>query len=120
MSNHFISLADARTMTTLYLSKKEDILDPQYRGQDILLNSEQFDRDGFDVILGRSAAKGLRFYLGMDPSLQVRIIAVATDENGMDILPPEGTAANPAGGGYLLEYGIKCPPTCPPPPGGLE
>ncbi len=40
MSNHFISLADARTMTTLYLSKKEDILDLQYKGQDILLNSD--------------------------------------------------------------------------------
>ncbi|MEJ0106063.1 MAG: hypothetical protein WDO19_27470 [Bacteroidota bacterium] len=72
------------------------------------------------MLLGRAAAKGLRFYFGMDPGLQVSIIVVATDEDGMDILPAEGTAANPPGGGYLLEYGIKCPPTCPPSPGNLE
>ncbi|MGC4038369.1 MAG: hypothetical protein QM764_20565 [Chitinophagaceae bacterium] len=113
MSNHFISLEDAKTMTSLYLTKKEDILDPAYRGQDILFNSETFDRDAFDVILGRTGAKGIRIYLGMDPSYQVRAIAVATDNSGHDILPAAGT---PASAGYIVEVGVKCPPQCPPPP----
>ncbi|MCW3116228.1 MAG: hypothetical protein JWM28_310 [Chitinophagaceae bacterium] len=113
MSNHFITLGQAITMTTLYRSEREAILIPEMRGKDILFISETFDRDAFDALLAETGAVGLRFYLGMEVDEQVRIIAVAIDENGRDILPDKTTLIEPSGGGKIVEIGIKCPPTCP-------
>ena len=116
MSTHFITMPQALAMTALYRSKKEDILDPAYREKDILFISETFDREAFDTLLSETGAAGLRFYLGMDENLQVRIIVVATDTNGNEILPDATTLVEPAGGAKIAEVGIRCPPTCPPPP----
>jgi hypothetical protein len=114
MSNHFISFEDAKDMTALYRSKKEDILDPTYQNKGILCLSESFDGNSFNVLLSQTAATGLRFYFGMSTDLQIHIIAVATDASGNDIIPAVVGANGMTG---LLEYGIRCPPTCPPPPG---
>lgn len=113
MSNHFITLQQATAMTTLYRAHRESMLIPEMRGRDILFISETFDRDAFDALLAETGAAGLRFYLGMEVNEQVRIIAVATDENDQDILPDAASLSEPPDGGKIVEIGIKCPPTCP-------
>jgi hypothetical protein len=120
MSNHFISLTQAVAMTTLYRSQRESILIPEMRNQDILFISETFDRAAYDELLAETGASGLRFYLGMAENNQICIIAVATDEDGKDILPDANTLIEPSGGGKIVEIGIKCPPTCPRPPSALS
>jgi hypothetical protein len=114
MSNHFISIGEAKAMTALYRSRKEDILDPAYQDKGILSLSESFDGNSFNLLLAQTGAAGLRFYFGMSTDLQIHIIAVATDASGNDIIPAAVGADGMTG---LLEYGIRCPPTCPPPPG---
>ena len=116
MSNQFISLETAVEMITLYRSEREAILLPEMRGKDILFFSESFERSTFDTLLAEPGAAGLRFYLGMTPNLWVRLIAVATDSNGNDILPAAGTAfvaTGDPGGGNIAEQGIRCPTNCP-------
>src|SRR5689334_6194141 len=110
MSDHFITLQQAEEMTTRFRANKETILAPEERGKDILFNCESFERDAFDYLLGQSGAVGLRFYLGMSEDLQIRIVAVAYDAQGYDILPATGNTAK------IAEEGVRCPPNCPPPP----
>lgn len=101
-------------MTALYRSEKNDILNPAYSDRDILCLSESFDSSGFVALLAQPGAQGLRFYYGMNENLQIHIIAVATDASGKDIIPAVTGEDDMSG---ILEYGIRCPPTCPPPPG---
>jgi len=116
MSNHFISLAQAVTMTTVFRANRESMLVTAMQGNDTLFISETFDRDAFDTLLAETGASGLRFYLGMNTNMQVCIVAVAIDENGDDILPDPVTLAEPLGGAKIAELGVHCPPLCPPPP----
>jgi len=113
--NHFISLTQAKEMTALYRAQKENILAPEYQDKDILLICETFTRDAFDALLAESDAAGIRIYFGMNTQLQVRVIAVAVNEKGQDILPDEKNA-DAAGGDKIVEEGQTCPPVCPVPP----
>ncbi|HSU29082.1 MAG TPA: hypothetical protein VLJ68_11920 [Chitinophagaceae bacterium] len=119
--DHFISLAQAKEMTARYRAEKENILAPQYQGQDILSICETFNRSIFDVILAETDCVGLRIYFGMKPDLKVKTIIVGVNSKGEDILP---SATNPAllegedgdGDGNIGQDGVPCPPSCPVPP----
>src|SRR5215467_5320686 len=86
-ANHFISLAEAQEMTSRFRTQKENVLDPAYRGRDLLTICETFNRDAFDAVLAKPACVGLRIYLGMDTDLKVKLIIVGVDANNEDILP---------------------------------
>lgn len=113
--SHFVSLAQAKEMTARYRAQKEKILAPEYQGKDILLICETYSRDAFDALLAEADAAGIRIYFGMSPELQVRVIAVAVNKEGQDLLPDETDAAA-SSGDKIVEEGQTCPPVCPVPP----
>lgn len=105
--NHFITREQAKKMTETYRREKENILNSQYQGKDILPNLETFDAAPFREVLNKPGCTSLRIYLGMNDDLKVRIIAVGVNENGEEILD---------GNNSIVEEGTPCPPYCPPPP----
>jgi hypothetical protein len=101
----FISLQKAIDMTSLYRAQKENILIPQLRNQKITPICETFDRSAFESLLAISGCVSLRFYVGMDTNQKIRLIAVAVNAAGEDIL-----AHDP----QIVEDGQRCPDICPP------
>ena len=112
-TNHFIPLPQAVAMTTLYRAEKENILMPEYRGKNILLISETFDRAAFDTLLAQSGCEKIRIYYGMEDGLKVRVLAVGVNEKDEDMLPSGDMAKD--GGDKIVEVGQPCPELCPPP-----
>ena len=101
----FITLQKAIDMTTLYRAQKENILIPQFRNQKITPICETFDRSTFETLLAVSGCVSLRFYVGMDPDKKIRLIAVAVNSSGEDILGHDA---------QIVEEGQRCPDICPP------
>lgn len=109
--NHFISLSAARTMKTLYLAEKENILDSAYRQQGILSTSETFNREPFDTVLALEGCVGLRVYFGMEESYKVKVIIVGVNEDNSDILPEEESLLENEEE-KIIEIGRPCPDFC--------
>lgn len=106
-----ISLTQAITMTGLYQSERENILDSTYKGQNILCIAETFERSYIDNLLAQSGAEGLRIYYGMDENYKVHAILVAVNDEDEDILPSAGlTEEDPDDS--IVEVGKRCPPVC--------
>ncbi|MEO6406717.1 MAG: hypothetical protein ABIY51_01910 [Ferruginibacter sp.] len=112
-SSHFISLSKAVEMTTAYRADKETILATTYQNQDILANSETFNRAALDTLLAIEGCAGIRLYNGMDENLKVHAILVGVNENNEDILPTSSLIENEEDE-YIAEDGQRCPPLCPP------
>lgn len=115
--DHLISLDKAKEMTALFRAQKENILDPDLRGQNILSICETFNRSIFDTILAETGCVALRLYFGMNPELQLRVIIVGVDENNNDILPSSAEGKDGGGtDGSIGQEGRPCPDFCPDPP----
>lgn len=110
---HFISLNQAIDMTTLYRADKEVILATDYQNQNILPNSETFNRNAFDTLLAKEGCAGLRIYYGMDENLKLHAIIVAVNAANEDILP--ALASVIVNEEDIVEEGQRCPDLCPPP-----
>ncbi len=110
---HFISLNKAIDMTTRYRADKEAILATAWQNQNILPDSETFNRTAFDTLLAKEGCAGLRIYYGMDEDLKLHAIIVAANEENEDILPVLTTVA--LTGEDIVEEGQRCPDLCPPP-----
>ncbi len=114
--SHFIPLNRAIEMTSLFRSQCENVLAPAFRNQDILPVCETFNRADIESLLAKKQCQAIRIYLGMDTSLKIRIIIVAANGNGEDILPAQSaTGSDPDNGEDIVEEGHRCPPACPPP-----
>jgi hypothetical protein len=116
MSNHLIPFEEAIAMTSLYRQERENILEQQYREQEILAVCETFDKSTVEALLSQEGCASMRIYYGMDENMKVHSILVGVDANGDDMLPPElwttprGYAENR---GALLEDAGRCPSNCP-------
>lgn len=110
---HFITLNNAVEMTGRYRSDKEAILATAYQNQNILPNSETFNRNAFDTLLATEGCAGIRIYYGMDENLKLHAILVAVNEDNEDLLPQQNslTVTDPP----IVEEGQRCPDLCPPP-----
>lgn len=104
---HSITLEQARQMTARYRNEKENLLNGNYNGRDILSNSETFDAESVRSVLNQEGCKDFRIYYGMDENMKIHLINIGVDEKGVEILEGENS---------ILETGIQCPPICPPPP----
>jgi hypothetical protein len=116
MSDHFINLPQAIEMTTRYRAKKEEILNPEYRGKNTLLLAETFDRAAFDKLLSEEGCTSIRIYFGMNVDMQVRAIFVGVNDRNEDLLPKESTltaTASTDDGNTIVEEGAPCPTICP-------
>lgn len=105
----FISLRNAAAMTAAYRADKENILDPQYRGLNILCISETFDRTQVLSMLNNTGCDAMRVYYGMDENKKVHAILVGVDADDQDMLPPQGEIGN-----FIIEEARRCPDHCPP------
>jgi len=114
MNGNFISFEQAAEMTARFVANQDTILEEQYKKKGILYRNETFDRVWFDGLLGQEKAAGLRFYNGMDENLETRLIAVAVDSEGNDIVSGGAkSAALAASSGLIAEEGQRCPTNCP-------
>ncbi|HVZ57705.1 MAG TPA: hypothetical protein VG870_13690 [Chitinophagaceae bacterium] len=112
MSN-FISLQQAIDMTTRYRNEMGQIVSPLYAGKDILPICEKFDQQAFASLLGEPGCVAVRIYLGMDPDLKIRLIAVGVNDQDQDIIPASAGAGQASTEPYIIEDGIRCPDICP-------
>ncbi|MGE9313196.1 hypothetical protein ACLOAU_16220 [Niabella sp. CJ426] len=111
--SHFISLQEAAAMTARYRSHREGVLLPQHQNQNLLALNETFDLEAVDALLAQPGCKGLRIYYGMDESLKMHAILVATDANNADIIHVSKSDDGEQEG-IILENANRCPPLCPP------
>ena len=112
---HFISLAQAIAMTSLYRAEKENILDKDSKGRNILPLCETFNRAEFDQVLSNDACVGLRFYYSMDEDLKLHMIVVGVNIENEDILPDSSEEERViAASSGIIDTGNRCPMDCPP------
>jgi hypothetical protein len=104
MAKGFITLAQAVEMTSRFRDNKASVVAPSFSGQDILANSDTFDKNGILALLEKSNCAALRLYYGMGTDLKIRPIMVAVDSNDEDIIDGDETAVDDT---------IRCPPICP-------
>jgi len=114
MSVHFITLGQAKILNERFRTKRELILDPEYKEKDVLPFCETFSRDAFDGILSQEGCKAIRFYLGMEEDDKIVMVAVGVNDADEDMLPEsEDTVIIEEN--KIIETGYRCPTTCPPP-----
>jgi hypothetical protein len=110
----FISPQQARIMMDAYRKVRESMLQPDYKGKDVLCVCETFDKNQIETILSNPVAEGLRVYYGMDTQSKVHAILCAVDINGKDIIGPLSGVTTLDDGDTTVEEGKRCPPDCPP------
>ena len=113
--SHSISLQEAEEMTARFRNNRDVVLAAAYKGENILANSESFDRAELDQLLREPDCAGLRIYYGMDEKLLVHTILVGYNSKGEDILPARVSAGAGDDNTIIMEKGIRCPDECPPP-----
>ena len=113
-NDHLISLQKAIDMTTRYRRDKETVLAPEYRSQNILPNSETFNRSAIEKLLTETSCAAVRIYYGMDETLKSHAIIVGVNELNEDILPALSSNNLAASDEPILEEGQRCPDICPP------
>ena len=101
MSNHLITLQEAKSLTQRYRDVKDAITTENYK--DCLSISETFDVDAIQMILNQPGCKGFRAYFGMKEENKVCLVFVGVDANNEDILLENS---------IIVEKGKLCPPYC--------
>ena len=117
MPTNFISLAEAKTLTTTFRNAKDSILEPQFKDRGILPVCETFPRDAFDIVLAKKGCVGLRIYFAMDPTNTVKLIVVGVNDQDQDMIPAVsgGRVDTTVVGDDIIDQGRRCPFDCPPP-----
>jgi hypothetical protein len=102
--DHFITNDKAMQLINTFRQNKEGIAGGQFKGIDKLL----FDHETFNVrdiatLLKAKGCIGLRINLGMDENKQVRLVLVAVDAKGKEIVTgtPSDIGRSGAGGGTI-------------------
>jgi len=113
--NHFISLAAAIEMTSLYRLQKDKVLQQQFVGKNILPLSETFDRAAFDAVLSQPGCVGLRIYYGMQQDLTIHALIVGVNDKNEDLIPARTNNATTTAetDDQIIELGQRCPDICP-------
>lgn len=112
--NNSISLQKAIAMTTLFRQEKDNIVNPNLAGKNILPISELFDREIFDAILVDPNCVKMRIYAGLNDGLQRKSLVVGVNAKDEDILPSDSDGRSNGGGGHIGEDALTCPPICGP------
>lgn len=112
-TTHFVTLDAAKALTTNFQSKKEQILDAAFQGQEVLPTCETFERSAFDALLAQTGVEKIRIYLGMDSSNKVKMVIAGVNSGDNDMLPQTSSTVV-SGEDILLEDGVRCPNMCPP------
>lgn len=108
-TNHFISLHEAAELTAHFRKMKDSILADGYNSADMLPTCETFEREAFDKLLARDGCTGIRIYLGMDNSNQLKLVIVGVNENKQDMVSTSDLLETEE----VIENGVRCPVECP-------
>jgi hypothetical protein len=116
MPSNFISLAEAKALTTMYRGAKEVILEPQFKGRGVLPICETFPREAFDTVLAQHGCVGLRIYFAMDQANMVKLVIVGVNDQDQDMLPDAslGRIDITIAADGIIDQGRRCPFDCPP------
>jgi hypothetical protein len=107
--NHEITLDQGVDLTKRFRQLRPTVINPIYLNDDIVANSETFDRAAIDALLAQDDCKQVRIYYGMSDDLKIHAVLVGVNSDGQDILPVGGNA------GLIMEGAVRCPTDCPPP-----
>ena len=110
--SHFIALETGRKMIAAFKKGKSLVINEKFASQNILADSESFDRKAFDALLSQPDCTAIRIHYGMDDMLKVHAIIVGVNSKGEDILP---SAASGKIENDIVEFSNRCPDLCPPP-----
>jgi hypothetical protein len=116
--SNFIMLLQFLEMKQRYAENSQQILQPAYQNQEILITSETFNGDVIMAITQVTGFAGFRIYYGMSSDLKVHAMLIATDMNGNDLLPGDSDLKYmtnnlaKGGGGVIGEEAQRCPPGC--------
>ncbi len=110
-TNHFISMKDASELTSRLRQMREQILDPNYRGMNVIPICETFDRAAFDQVLQQDGCTGIRIYMGMEENNQLVFVVVGVNDDNEDIIT---ATSNDDNDNEIFENGVRCPLYCPP------
>lgn len=92
-NQHFITLAEAATMTHAYQNA------PQFQG---LTKSCMMDNGSYQQVMTQPGCEGVRTYFALDDANKLTIVVVGVDANGNDMT-----------NGIILERAWHCPSICP-------
>lgn len=102
-----ITLQEAIDLTTTFRNCKEKILSAPYQNTHILCNSETFSGDAVRDLLNQEGCVDFRIYLGMnEEKTEVKLILVGVNPDGGDMVSDSS---------IILDLGVRCPDSCPPP-----
>ena len=112
MPSHFITLAEAKALTSNFKKSHEKLLHADFKGKGALPVCETFSREAFDVVLAKPGCKGLRIYFAMDNTDMVKVVIVGVNEKNEDMITVSEGKDDPSD---IIDQGTRCPVSCPPP-----
>ncbi|HYH14988.1 MAG TPA: hypothetical protein VD794_07205 [Flavisolibacter sp.] len=113
-ANHFIPLEKAKKLKKKFKEKKGQLINPGIKVQDVIPDSETFDRAAIDRLLALPGCVGIRIYTGMDDEDKLHSILVGVNDKGEDLIIPSNTVGLTAeNDGVVVEDAVRCPPHCP-------
>jgi hypothetical protein len=118
---HIISIKDAAELASTFregrLQLNRQLKDTAFLNKSFNLPiAEAFNRDAIAALLNQKGARGVRIYLGEDKKGLIRLVLIAVDEKGNDIIGKNGRvmkyAQDDGGDPFGLESGQRCPTLC--------
>jgi len=118
---HIISIKDASELASTFregrLQLNRQLKDTAFLNKSFNLPiAEAFNRDAIAALLNQKGARGIRIYLGEDKKGLIRLVLIAVDEKGNDIIGKNGRvmkyAQDDGGDPFGLESGQRCPTLC--------
>ena len=92
--NHSIPWQTAVAMVNNYNAIKPGILDGSYQSApNTLLDYETFNLTAIQDVMNQTGCAGVRIYMGIDSSNEIRCIIVGVDAAGNDVIKSNGACA---------------------------
>ena len=103
-------------MTASFRLHRESILNSNYQNQNILPQSETFERSDLETLMAQTGCTAVRIYYGMDENLKTHAIFVGVNADNEDMITPatQTLTEEENDDDLLLEGGVRCPEICPP------
>lgn len=112
----FIALQDGIAMTKTYRTKRDALINAGTIPDDFLPLCETFEKTQVMALLNKTGCEGLRTYWGLKEG-KVSLVLVGVNAQDEDMIPGDGQSAAAEEDDDLLDRGVRCPTSCPPPSG---
>ena len=114
-ASNLIALSKAKQLKSFFKAQKGQLINPKISAQDVIPDSETFNRTAIDKLLALPGCVGIRIYTGLDEEFKLHSILVGVNDKGEDLIIPSSVTENNAEeGGEVVEEALRCPPICPP------